>query len=255
MPNWNLTDTFRSDFKTEVNTMLERRISLFEQDFPVSAGVMTQAMVPQEVRAAMQVLTNYRVNTILRTTVLYAVVEAETLPGLERDVLLQCHVPNTFHLFDTQGSGYNAQQAFEQGRYDRLPFDVNLVDERLREKLVKWINTAVKERRRAAGVRQIVSQFITNHCDSLAELNARWPGLTVVVSRMRGGRTDWAARLRALPEKELARWGWPSNGKTSSWYTENMTRIEGCDIILSAASLQRTDAPTPAASVVKWGKS
>ena len=253
MPNWSLTENFRADFKNCVSNMLDRRIALFEQDFPLSAGVVTQAAVPQEVRAAMMVLVNYGATSIQRTSGLQIAIRADDLPGLERDVLVQVAVPNTFYLYDTQASQWNAQQAFVAGRLDRMPFDVGVFDERAREKLVKWANGAVRERRRADSVKKITTEFITDHCDSLAELNARWPGLGVVVMQMKG-RVDWSSRLRDLPSKELARWGWPSSGKTSDWYTENMTRIDGCDIILGQASLQRTDAPAPQAIIVKWGK-
>jgi hypothetical protein len=136
--------------------------------------------------------------------------------------------------------------------------------------LVKWVETALMERRRAELTKDTVASFIKAiENPSIGKYMARWPGLKVALKDIGGhsrstGHYTWQDRARNLPTN-LNRWKWPWGGPEAEWYQRNKAAMAIADEILLAASgapeLRNTTYPSsiPIASItraniVAWDK-
>lgn len=243
MANWKLNFNTKRLFHQELDRLLNIRAITAERDFPLNVQQVVQATMPAKALECFNILRGMGCTTQPVTEGIYAYVP-EGLPenpgtnvmGVERACLLRLTVnPTQYFVWEEQRYGGEDvwKRRNDPDRLRRITFDLSQLDHTARLKFTKWLNVALVERRLCNAAKCVTQQFINDHCDSLAEMQQRWPGLRVVFAKM---PDPWPTRMRDISRITLQRWRWPAGGLSAEWRDANRGRMKGAETVLVGAT-------------------
>jgi hypothetical protein len=260
MANYKLTPSVSDYINRETNRLMNLHTDCIEQDFPVTRSELHDALVPPEAREPLRKLISLGISSVSTGTELYAVIEGE---GIEVPVYVCIGVNGAgvpyFHGLQATARYYvsNKRNFPEEKQRPQLSFYLDALSLDHREKMTKWINRSVFEHRRANAVRALVKEFVHNHCETLAHLDARWPDLKLLFAGQNFKHTVWADRIRNLPTRIQTKWKWPEFGPHRDWYNDNQQRMQAAAQMIVGATLldratEKVAAPEVTANVRGW---
>ena len=247
MPNFELSDDHRDSLNRCVVTLCQARIQVVEQNFPLKHRQIASAILPDNMRPHFEALQKLGAESLRKTSDPMVLVKHERIA---RDVCV--HITNlnpsvwfAFEATDSWDAGVNAVKRPEKATDVRLQLSFNALDEDTGEKLIAWVNKALKEHRQAELTRVVVKDFLDRAgCGkTVASVITRWPALKLLFDEMqaRGFNTQrstntWPERVRMVPAAR-ERWAWPWSGPDADWYKAHKRIMEVCDQMLVGASM------------------
>jgi hypothetical protein len=265
MPNFELSETHKYDFRNACASLCSIRTETIEQDFPLSQKDIEQGMIPSEMRTMFNRLRDMGVESLRLTNSPAIFFGGE---GIDRPAAVYITgIQRTWYAYEAQDSNSTAQGAIKSGKLDKKYFFDNAVlQPEIYARLVRWVNAAVREHRQSLLTCTIVNQFINFGAHkTMGHVIARWPALTLVFDQMdrtgsRNSRSNhsWRDRINQLP-KTKDRWGWPvarytEKSKEQLWYEKNQKLMAVCDeMLVGAATMTRpTGGVGIKARVLDW---
>lgn len=264
MANFKLTDNAKSEIVAEAQRLLDYPVAAAYRDFPLTTTEQVQeACIPQPARRYLACLQSMDAGLQMTREICAIVEETDDIPI---PVLLQINLPGPVpYVWNAQSNSYYAKDPFVQRhRYPKkatqLPFDLDALDPTTREKFVKWINEATRQRRLAHASVKLVRTFVQEYANSTAELLSRWPGLKILFNKM---SQPWPQRIRDVPRRGMHNWGWdkePDGGAAMEWYVENERRMHAAEALLAGASMMDTgrhpevDTTKPIGQIITWDR-
>lgn len=241
MPNYKFTDNLKADLKREAQRLLQIPVDAVRTDFPLTLEQVLTATVPALAREWIAGLEAMKVDSLNTDRQRLALVESDEIT---HTVLLDITLPkHAIYLWNTQQSSFAAMSAFQAREKNpalaaQIPFDIDTLDEGTRTKFVAWVNTVTKQTRLAYAAKQLIDRFFDDHCNSTAELLARWNGLKILFARQ---ADPWPGRIRNVPHRGLHNWSWSAAPTISlEWAVENDARIKAVSGLLAGAALMDT---------------
>jgi hypothetical protein len=260
MANFKLTDNAKSEITSEARRLLQYPVAAAQSGFPLTTIEQVQeTCIPQPARKYLAGL--QAMGAILHESreIMAIVEENDEIPI---PVLLQINVPLRMpYVWSEQSHSVYAKEPFHRReakpmQAQKLPFDLDSLDQPTQEKFIKWINEATRQRRLAFEVTKLVRTFVQEYCDSTAHLLARWGGLKILFNKM---PSPWPQRIRDVPRRGLYNWGWDKQSTTAvEWFVENERRMLGAEALLAGASMMDTgthptlDTNKPYAQIITW---
>lgn len=243
IPNWTPTDDHIRRVKDAVNTLTNRRATMMEGDYPLTAEQVYRITTPPR----LQEFVKLGYDSLQTTHHISYELGPDVHSGLQRRSITSVQLPRPIQ--------YAFSRQLSNGYIEGNPiyFNKDGIDSDNLQKLVDWTNQAVFERRLAKLCTDTVSQFFDLRLGgdkggymSMYHIMARWPGLAVVYPRATGnwrGGDMWERHSKEVP-RNLQRWGWPAYGPEADWYSKYKPRMEQVEeTLLSCVSLKNDHSP------------
>jgi len=230
MSNWTPSPEHLDYFRRAVTALMQNRVNTMEAGFPLDLDQVKLVTTPPSLADLLAL----GLDSLKDTAVLCFELGPEQ--GASRQCIVKVYLRREV---------YYAWKRQTDPRYkpgDPIYFN-NALDSDTHAKLIKWVETALYERRLAMLVSLTVADFLKHREDiSIYHIAARWPALKIVfphVSEQMGGRHRdiWKSHGDQLG-RHLARWEWPMRGEEAEWYDRYRRRMRLCEeALLSAVTL------------------
>jgi|KBSMisStandDraft_5_1062788.scaffolds.fasta_scaffold10182_2 hypothetical protein len=230
MSNWIPSPDHIEGFKRAVNALMQNRVNAMEVGFPLDLDQVLLVTTPPSLADLLAL----GLDSLKETNILCFEIGPDQ--GASRRCIVKVYLRHEVHY---------AWKRQTQPRYkadDPIYFN-NALDLDTHDKLIKWVDRSVYERRLARLVSLTVADFLRHRPEiSLYHIAARWPACKMLFPRVHEQlsgrhRNIWGDHGSQLG-KNLRRWEWPLRGEEAEWHDQYRRRMRLCEeAMLSAITL------------------
>jgi hypothetical protein len=227
MSNWIPSPENLEYLRRAANALMQNRVNTMEAGFPLDLDQVKLVTTPPSLADLLAL----GLDSLKETGVLCF--ELGPDQGASRRCVVKVYLRKEVHY------AWKRQTSARYKADDPIFFN-NALDPDTHQKLLKWVETALYERRLAMLVSLTVADFL-KHRDNISiyHIAARWPALKIVfprVANQMGGRhrNIWESHGNQLG-RNLRRWEWPLRGEDADWYDRYRRRMQLCEEALMSA--------------------
>lgn len=234
MSNWTPSRAHLEAFRRAANHLMQNRVNAMEVGFPLDLDQVKLVTTP----SSLTDLLALGLDSLKDTHILCF--EIGPNEGASRRCVVKVYLRHAVHYAWTR----QTQPSYKP---DQPIYFNNALDPVTHEKLIKWVDRSVYERRLARLVALTVADFLNHRPDiSIYHIAARWPACKMIFPRVQehlGGqhRDIWGSHGSQLG-RDLRRWDWPLRGEEAEWYDTYRRRMHLCEeAMLSAITLPQQE--------------
>lgn len=211
MPNFNIPFNIQEYILNRVKALAQRPCNQIQKMFPLTVQEIQDMVLDPDTCGELQNLMNRGIQTISKHSTLRLAFLRERIPELKRSAVILVNAPNDkrspwFVKYSTQFSisGEVKYDANSTSQY--IVADLGLLSAERREKLITWLDRAIRQERIREVALKISREIVKNHAKTTTHLQVLFPALTKVFESNKDSYLqNWAEKFRN-PARSLYRY-------------------------------------------------